>query len=71
MKKVIAVLSLLFAVILIVGYINRNTATLLSGDLTFELKIHDSLPKSLTLQNNGTLTFIEGENVNSIKLSPE
>ena len=71
MKKAIIILSLLIGVIFIAGCINRNAPTSFSGDLSFELKIHDSLPKNLTLQDDGTLTFTEGENTNSVKLSPE
>jgi hypothetical protein len=34
-----------------------------------ELKIHDSLPKSLVIQSDGTVIFKEGDKTNQIKVS--
>jgi len=71
MKKIILTLCLLVVIIFIVEYINRNRQTSATGDLSIELKIHDSLPKTLTLQKDGTLIFTEGDNKNDVKLSHE
>ena len=43
----------------------------ISGELFVELKIHDSVPKSLVIQNNGTVVFKEGSKSNQIRVSSE
>ena len=43
----------------------------ISGELFVELKIHDSVPKSLVIQNNGTVVFKEGNKSNQIRVSSE
>ena len=60
----------LVSVILIAGCI-ISPQTPITGDLSVELKIHDSLPKSLTLQKDGTLIFTEGDKTDQISLSSE
>jgi hypothetical protein len=39
--------------------------------LSVELKIHDSLPKSLVIQNDGEVIFTEGEKTNQITVSSQ
>ena len=43
----------------------------ITRELFVELKIHDSVPKSLVIQNDGTVTFQEGNKSNQIKVSSE
>ena len=37
------------------------------GIFTVELKIHDSLPKSLIVKDDGTIIFIEGEKTDQVE----
>ena len=43
----------------------------ITRELFVELKIHDSVPKSLVIQNDGTVIFKEGNKSNQIKVSSE
>ncbi|MEK6977747.1 MAG: hypothetical protein AABX40_05015 [Candidatus Hydrothermarchaeota archaeon] len=70
MGKTVIFLCLMIVAILIVGCINRTPQTSSMGDIIVELKIHDSLPKSLTLHKDGTLIFTEGDKKDQISLSP-
>jgi len=71
MRKTTLFLCLIITVILIAGCINRTPQPSLTGDLIVELKIHDSFPKSLTLQKDGTLIFTKGDKTDQISLSSE
>ena len=44
--------------------------TIITGSFVAELKIHDSLPKSLVIQDDGTMMFEEGDEMNESKISP-
>jgi len=43
----------------------------ITEELFVELKIHDSVPKSLVIQNDGTVIFKEGNKSNQIRVSSE
>lgn len=43
----------------------------ITGELFVELKIHDSVPKSLVIRNDGTVMFKEGNKSNQIRVTSE
>jgi hypothetical protein len=40
-----------------------------SANFSFKLEIHDSLPKEIIIQDDGTATFKEGDKINKTKIS--
>jgi len=82
MKKIIYVISIaLIATLIVLAYIiylnkfkidqpSQNKAV---GTETFtvELQIHDSVAKSLVIQNDGTMILKEGDKTSQIKISPQ
>jgi hypothetical protein len=51
---------LIISVIYIFSSQQNPQPQLVDGDLSVRLDIHDSLPKSILIQNDGTVTFTEG-----------
>ncbi len=50
---------------------NKTNKSMNNEALSVELEIHDSLPKSLIIQNDGKVIFTEGEKTNQITVSSQ
>lgn len=75
-KKIYLILIILILVGIAIGtffLIKKEKSSpnkpIVNETFSVELKIHDSLPKSLVIQDDGTITFKEGDKTNQIKVS--
>ena len=69
----ILVIIIIIGVVSVFLFVNKSSPSsqFITGELFVELKIHDSIPKSLVIQNDGRIIFKEGDKSNQIKVSLE
>lgn len=65
----VVIIVVIFLTALIYNFKSQSTS--FTGDLSVKLEIHDSSPKQILIQNDGTVTFTEGEKTDKIKITKE
>ena len=65
----VVIIVAIFIIFLIYNF--KSQPPSFTSDLSVKLEIHDSSPKSIFIQNDGTVIFTEGEQTNQTKISKE